>query len=100
MSSVVVTVTIKGIQIPKELDSIITGVITLYQDRKADNSQIVVYKDTLLDSMEKFVWCIEREMHVKSMGIHPSNRDGEGLNDVRANTRVQMISKPGFPLKP
>jgi len=82
--------------IPCELDSIITTVVDKFNDSTAERSQIVAFKDTLMDALERFGYCTEREMHVKSMGVHPLNRDGEGINAARAQTRVETIFKSGF----
>ena len=62
------------------------------------NSQVVNMKDDIIDNAKRHIFCNSVKYHVKQVGCHPSNRDGEGLSDLRAQTRLQVIETGGFSL--
>ena len=67
-----------------------------WSDGSDKNSQVVFYKDVIMAACEKHGYLHEREMHVKSMGIHPSNRGKTGVHAGRAHTRVDCIFRAGY----
>ena len=60
------------------------------------NEQIVKMKDDVIVAAKKHKFCKEVKYNVKQIGPHPCNREGEGLSDVRAQSRVIVIKSGGF----
>ena len=82
--------------LPEPLSLILKGISDKYDNGQKDDSQVVAYKDTIIDECEKYGYCSEQLIHVKRVGIHPSNRDKAGIHVIRAQTRVQKILLAGF----
>ena len=85
--------------LPQGLVDILEPIVVKWKDGSDVNTQVVQYKDNILDGCAKFGFMDVRLMHVKWMGVHPSNRDGELLSATRANTRVHKLWKGGCSMK-
>ena len=85
--------------VPQGLKDIVNPIVVKWRDGSDVNTQVVQYKDDILEACENFGFMHTRLMHVKWMGVHPSNRDGELLSATRANTRVHKLWKGGCSLK-
>ena len=67
-----------------------------YGSDESRNEQIVKMKDDIIVAAKKHKFCREVKYNVKQLGPHPCNREGEGISDVRAQSRVMVIKAGGF----
>ena len=81
--------------LPMELYNTLNAIVQKFQSEDENSDQVVVMKDNIIDACKKHKFCSPRTFHVKNLGPHPSNRDGEGLAPNRAQTRVKVIVKGG-----
>lgn len=83
--------------LPCELHGVLQIIVNEYKDNKGeDDIKVVALKDRILESCTTHGYCKLREMHVKTMGIHPANRNRTGVHCIRAQTRLAVIKKSGF----
>jgi len=82
--------------LPVALDAELASICVKWSDGSGKNSQVVAYKDAIILAAETHGYCFTREMHVKSMGIHPANRGNTGVHAGRAQTRVDTIFMAGY----
>ena len=60
------------------------------------NEQIVAMKDDIIDAAKTHNFCREVKYTPKQVGPHPCNREGEGLSDLRAQSRVMVMQAGGL----
>ena len=84
--------------LPQGLFEELQVIVGKYMSKDSDNDQVVKMKDEILESAKKFKFCNAIKYHVKQVGVYHKNRDGEGLSDVRAQSRVMVIKCGGFSL--
>ena len=83
--------------LPPKLFEELEGTCPTYlgtEEGKAD--QIVKMKDVIISSAKSHNFCREVTYKPKKVGPHPCNREGEGLSDLRAQSRVQVMKAGGF----
>ena len=85
--------------LPSALRDILSKVVALFRDGSDQNSHVAKYMDDIMEACELHGYVYEQIFHVKWMGIHPCNRDGEGVHCGRAQTRVEKIFRAGCSLK-
>lgn len=81
--------------LPVALSSVLSEVCGKYVDGHGKNTQVVQYKDMILDACLQHGYASVRRMGPKTMGCHPRNRDGGGIHVKRAHSRIQKIVKAG-----
>jgi hypothetical protein len=85
--------------LPKALFDELEVVVGKYMGKgDGENEQVVKMKDDIIGSAQRHKFCNPVKYHVKQVGVDPSNRDGEGLSDLRAQSRVMVIKSGGFSL--
>ena len=85
--------------LPKALFDELEVVVGKYMGKgDGENEQVVKMKDDIIESAKTHKFCNPVKYHVKQVGVDPSNRDGEGLSDLRAQSRVMVIKSGGFSL--
>ena len=83
--------------LPKALFHALETVCQNYSGNdESRNEQIVKMKDDIIVAAKKHKFCREVKYNVKQLGPHPCNREGEGISDVRAQSRVMVIKAGGF----
>ena len=63
-----------------------------------DNTQVCKYKDDIIDACFRHGYASKVWVTCKQLGIHPKNRDGQGVHCMRAQTRVSNILAVGCSL--
>ena len=87
-------------KLPAELHKILEEVTQQYNDVQSDqSSRAVAFADIIEEACKKFGFCEERHFHCKQIGMHPFNRDGEGVHPKRANTRVEVLHIGGVSIQ-
>lgn len=82
--------------LPTELYDTLSNICKQYKNVESDqSSRSVAYADMIEDACKKFGYCEDRHFHVKQIGMHPCNRDGEGVHPQRANTRIEVLHTGG-----
>ena len=85
--------------LPKTLFDELEVIVKRYMGQAdGENEQVVKMKDDIMESAKQHKFCNPVKYHVKQVGVDPSNRDGEGLSDLRAQSRVMVIKCGGFSL--
>ena len=64
----------------------------------ASDAKIALLKDLMIKECLDYKYAYYMRMHPKMMGVHPTNRGGEGLTWHRAHSRLELIHKAGFSL--
>ena len=64
--------------------------------RDPDDAHIVARKEELMELGQKYMQVYSTEVHCKSMGVHPKNRDGEGFKLARSQQNGAKLKKQGF----
>jgi hypothetical protein len=80
--------------LPAALKAELSAIIAKYKEE--DNTQVVTCKDLIMDACRKHNQTYKIVCTVHQLGIHPLQRDGEGVHCGRAQTRVAMIKSIGF----
>ena len=80
--------------LPAALKAELSAIIAVYKEE--DNTQVVTCKDLIMDACRKHNQTYKIVCTVHQLGIHPLQRDGEGVYCGRAQTRVAMIRSIGF----
>ena len=78
---------------PAELRASLTRLGRLYADSEC--SQTVSIKDAIFDECERYGYMLERSVTCKQLGIHPLNRNKQGVHCHRAQTRISNILSVG-----
>ena len=86
----------KHILPPKLFDELETVCTAFIGPDGGKNDQIVAMKDEIMRSTKAHYFCREVNYKPKQVGPHPCNRDGEGLSEARAQSRVQVMIHGGF----
>jgi len=84
------------IGLPKEALAEIDGLISEYIKGSAVTARIVSSKDRIVELLEKHGKIYNLQAQSKFVGIHPSNRDNEGISWKRVETRGAKINALGF----
>ena len=84
--------------LPQQLWEGLDAVCQKYQGTSDQSDTVVVFKDDILALCKQHGFCTAMTLHVKQLGPHPSNRDGEGLVAERGQSRVSVIKKGGMSL--
>jgi hypothetical protein len=82
--------------LPAGLHFALSKIVDLCNGTGNKNEQVVKMKDDIIKHCRDHKFCRSQRLHVKQIGPHPSNRDGEGLDPYRAQTRVRVIKKGGM----
>ena len=82
-------------KIPEELHKIISDVVALFEDGNSDHTQVVQFKDEIVDACTQYGYASKRTLHVKQVAVHPSNRDFTGIHKGRAYSRLERVKRAG-----
>ena len=66
------------------------------QYKGEDSTQVVAYMDQILAACRKHNKTNTRHLKALQLGIHPDQRDGQGVHAGRAQTRISSIKASGF----
>ena len=81
---------------PKLFEELEAVCLLFIGNEDGKNDQIVSMKDDIMTSTKTHNFCREVTYKPKQVGPHPCNRDGEGLSEARAQSRVQVMHHGGF----
>jgi hypothetical protein len=85
-------------ELPLELYNELKAIVEMYEGEAEGSDNVVTLKDDIIRACKQHKCCRAATLHVKQIGPHPSNRDGEGLAAERAQTRLKVIKKGGCSL--
>lgn len=84
-----------SIMIPKELHNTLNEITMKYQDGSHEHTQIVRFKDQIIEACTNYGYAKHEKLHCKHVGAHPSNRDYLGVHKGRALSRLEVVVVAG-----
>ena len=78
--------------LPRELYDVCRQTVTKFRDctvGREDNTQIMRFMEDISNAADAHGYQYTASWHCKQLGIHPGNRDGEGVKWRRSQTRIE-----------